>query len=89
MERTVDILIEISIYSAVKRGRDKFYSPAVSREECIAKESKAILGRMESRSLGLMVTSMVREGDLSKGDRLELMEMLERMLKEEQDGKNS
>ena len=24
-----------------------------------------------------------------KGDRLELMEMLERMLKEEQDGKNS
>ena len=85
----VNVLEKKGYVSAVKRGRDKFYSPAVSREECISRESKAILGRMESRSLGLMVTSMVREGDLSKGDRLELMEMLERMLKEEQDGKNS
>jgi len=84
----VNVLEKKGYISAVKRGRDKFYSPAVSREACISRESRALLGRMESRSLGLMVTNMVREGDLSRKDRLELMEMLEQMLKEEQGGKN-
>ena len=69
--------------SSEKRGRDKFYSPAISREECIARESRAVLSKMQSDSVGLMITSMVREGDLSRSDRLELMNMLEKMLKEE------
>lgn len=42
-----------------------------------------MLSKMQSDSVGLMITSMVREGDLSRGDRLELMNMLEKMLKEE------
>lgn len=57
--------------------------PAISREECIARESRAVLSKMQSDSVGLMITSMVREGDLSRSDRLELMNMLEKMLKEE------
>ena len=69
--------------SSEKRGRDKFYSPAISREECITRESRAVLSKMQSDSVGLMITSMVREGDLSRSDRLELMNMLEKMLKEE------
>ena len=69
--------------SSEKRGRDKFYSPAISRAECIARESRAVLSKMQSDSVGLMITSMVREGDLSRSDRLELMNMLEKMLKEE------
>lgn len=85
----MNILEKKGYVSAIKRGRDKFYSPVMSREECTERESRALLGRMESRSIGLMVTSMVREGELSKGDRLELLEVLERMLKEEQDGKDS
>ena len=59
-----------------KRGRDKLYSSAISREECIARESRAVLSKMQSDSVGLMITSMVREGDLSRSDRLELMNML-------------
>lgn len=85
----VNVLEKKGYVSAEKRGRDKFYSPAISREECTLRESKALLDRMESRSLGLMVTNMVREGDLTRSDRLELMEMLERMLMEEQHGKSN
>ena len=79
----MNILEKKGYISSEKRGRDKFYSPAISREECITRESRAVLSKMQSDSVGLMITSMVREGDLSRSDRLELMNMLEKMLKEE------
>ncbi len=79
----MNVLEKKGYISSEKRGRDKFYSPAISREECIARESRAVLNKMQSDSVGLMITSMVREGDLSRSDRLELMNMLEKMLKEE------
>lgn len=79
----MNVLEKKGYISSEKRGRDKFYSPAISREECIARESRAVLSKMQSDSVGLMITSMVRAGDLSRSDRLELMNMLEKMLKEE------
>lgn len=79
----MNVLEKKGYISSEKRGRDKFYSPAISREECITRESRAVLSKMQSDSVGLMITSMVREGDLSRSDRLELMNMLEKMLKEE------
>ena len=79
----MNVLEKKGYISSEKRGRDKFYSPAISREECIARESRAVLSKMQSDSVGLMITSMVREGDLSRSGRLELMNMLEKMLKEE------
>lgn len=79
----MNVLEKKGYISSEKRGRDKFYSPAISREECIARENRAVLSKMQSDSVGLMITSMVREGDLSRSDRLELMNMLEKMLKEE------
>lgn len=79
----MNVLEKKGYISSEKRGRDKFYSPAISREECITRESRAVLSKMQSDSVGLMITSMVREGDLSRSDRLELMNMLQKMLKEE------
>ena len=79
----MSVLEKKGYISSEKRGRDKFYSPAISLEECIARESRAVLSKMQSDSVGLMIISMVREGDLSRSDRLELMNMLEKMLKEE------
>ena len=72
----MNVLEKKGYISSEKRGRDKFYSPAISREECITRESRAVLSKMQSDSVGLMITSMVREGDLSRSDRLELMNML-------------
>ena len=79
----MNVLEKKGYISSEKRGRDKFYSPAISREECITRESRAVLSKMQSDSVGLMITSMVREGELSRIDRLELMKLLEKMLKEE------
>ena len=79
----MNVLEKKGYISSEKRGRDKFYSPAISREECITRESRAVLSKMQSDSVGLMITSMVREGALSRSDRLELLNMLEKMLKEE------
>ena len=84
----MNVLEKKGYISSEKRGRDKFYSPAISREECIARESRAVLSKMQSDSVGLMITSMVREGDLSRSDKLELMNMLEKMLKEENENES-
>ena len=81
----MNVLEKKGYISSEKRGRDKFYSPAVSREECIARESRAVLSKIQSDSVGLMITSMVREGGLSRSDRLELIDMLKKMLKEEKE----
>ena len=37
----MNVLEKKGYISSEKRGRDKFYSPAISREECIARESRA------------------------------------------------
>ena len=44
-----------------------------------------MLSKIQSDSVGLMITSMVREGGLSRSDRLELIDMLKKMLKEEKE----
>lgn len=69
--------------SADKRGRDKFYYPIVTKQECIDRESRSIVEKIEAGSVKLMVTSMVRAGDLPQSERKELLQMLERMLEEE------
>ncbi|MCE5235954.1 MAG: BlaI/MecI/CopY family transcriptional regulator [Clostridiaceae bacterium] len=77
------ILEKKGFLTAQKRGRDKFYSPAVTKKECIERESKSVLDKIEAGSVKLMVTSMVRAGNLKKEDREELLAMLEALLKEE------
>ncbi|HWS30478.1 MAG TPA: BlaI/MecI/CopY family transcriptional regulator [Clostridia bacterium] len=77
------ILEKKGFLSALRRGRDKFYYPIVTKEECIERESKSVLNKIEASSVKLMVTSMVRAGNLDKEDRQELLSLLEELLKEE------
>ena len=84
----MNVLEKKGYISSEKRGRDKLYSPTLSREDCITRESRALLSKIQSDSVGLMITSMVREGDLSRSDRLELINMLERMLREEKENES-
>ncbi len=72
--------------AAEKRGRDKFYSPAVSRETCVEQESKNILGKLEQEGVKLLVASMVRESDLSPAAYQELLSLLEERLQKEGEG---
>jgi len=77
------ILGKKGFLSALRRGRDKFYYPIVTKAECIERESRSVLEKIEASSVKLMVTSMVRAGSLKKEDRQELLSLLEELLKEE------
>ena len=68
-----------------KRGRDKFYSPAVTREECVAQESRNIVEKLEGESLKMLMASMVRDSDLKKEDYAELKDLLEKLLSQEEE----
>jgi BlaI family penicillinase repressor len=78
------ILEKKGFLSALRRGRDKFYYPIVTKVECIERESRSVLDKIEASSVKLMVTSMVRAGNLDKEGRQELLSLLEMLLKEEQ-----
>jgi BlaI family penicillinase repressor len=78
------ILEKKGFLSALKRGRDKFYYPIVTKVECIERESRSVLDKIEASSVKLMVTSMERAGNLDKEGRQELLSLLEMLLKEEQ-----
>ncbi len=77
------ILEKKGFLSADKRGRDKFYYPIVTKQECIDRESRSVVNKIEAGSVKLMVTSMVRAGNLPAEERRELLSMLEKMLNEE------
>ena len=68
---------------AEKRGRDKFYEPAVSREECVRRESESLFDKLEGASVKLLLASMVQQSDLSAADYAELKAMLEEQLGKE------
>ena len=79
------ILEKKGFISADKRGRDKFYFPIVTKRECIERESRSVLSKIEAPAVSMMVTSMVRDGNLRGDERRELIAMLERLLKEDGD----
>lgn len=82
------VLLEKKGYvTSEKRGRDKFYAPAVTREACVEEESRSLLKKLESDSVKLLVASMVREGDLSAADRMELLGLLEALIEKEDGAK--
>lgn len=77
------ILEKKGYISAEKRGRDKFYFPILSREECVKKEGQSLMDKLGSESIKLLMANMVRESDLEKEDYAELMDLLEAILKRE------
>jgi len=81
------LLAKKGYVTSEKRGRDKFYAPAVTREACVEEESRSLLKKLESDSVKLLVASMVREGDLSAADRMELLGLLETLIEKEDGAK--
>lgn len=79
----MNVLEKKGFVRAEKRGRDKLYSPAASREECVARESESLLAKLEGSSVKLLLASIVRESDLEEEDYAELKALLERQLAKE------
>lgn len=78
------VLEQKGYVKAEKRGRDKWYEPIVSREACVEKESKSLLGKLESQSVKLLMVNMVRDADLSDEAYKELIATMEELVKREE-----
>ena len=55
------------------------YTPTVSREECMVRESRSLMSRMTEDSAMLFVTNMIRESSLTDEDREELKKLIEEL----------
>ena len=57
-------------------GRTKTFRPIVTREEVVAQQSESLLKRAYNGSLGLFLSTMVRQNDLTREDIDELRAIL-------------
>ena len=78
------ILEKKGMISAEKRGRDKLYSPAVSKAECVETEKKSLLGKLERDAVGMLIAGMVQDSDLSATSYRELKDLLDELIRQEE-----
>ena len=78
------ILEKKGMVSAEKRGRDKLYSPAVSKAECVETEKKSLLGKLERDAVGMLIAGMVQDSDLSASSYRELKNLLDELIQQEE-----
>lgn len=69
--------------SSEKRGRDKFYSPAVSKAQCVEQEKRSLLGKLQNDAVKLLIAGMVTDGDLNADDCRALQALLDGLLQKE------
>lgn len=70
-------LVSKGIVKATKKGAFYEYTPLISRDEYIIKESKSFLNKIFNGSLSNMVYKFVNEGELSADEFQRLKEMLD------------
>ena len=58
------------------QGRAKHYSPAVSRDRAVRRETRSFLDKVYRGSVGLMVSALAEDKALSKAEIEELYEIL-------------
>ena len=58
------------------QGRAKHYSPAVSRDRAVRRETRSFLDKVYRGSVGLMVSALAEDKALSKAEIDELYEIL-------------
>lgn len=59
-----------------ERGKTKFFFPKVQKEDVIVQETRDFLQRIYDGSVGMMMSALVKQNDLSKEDIQELQEIL-------------
>lgn len=59
-----------------ERGKTKFFFPKVKKEDVIVQETRDFLQRIYDGSVGMMMSALVKQNDLSKEDIQELQEIL-------------
>jgi len=76
-------LVEKGFVGVEARGRDYFYFPLVSRDECIRAESRSLLRKVSEKSVKELLVCMIEESGLSPKDHEELKKLLDELAKGE------
>jgi BlaI family penicillinase repressor len=79
----LNVLCDKGFVSFSKRGRTKFYYPAVARDECIEAESKSILQKLSSESAEKLLLRMIRDTHLSDEAQHKLKTLVEELTEKE------
>lgn len=58
------------------KGHTKYFYPRVKKEDVVVQETRDFLKRIYDGSVGMMMSALVRQNDLSKEDIRELQEIL-------------
>lgn len=69
-----------------EKGKTKYFFPKVKKEDVVVQETREFLQRIYDGSIGMMMSALVRQNDLSSEDIKELQEIL-RTAEEKADGK--
>lgn len=59
-----------------EKGKTKYFYPKVKKEDVVVQETRDFLQRIYDGSIGMMMSALVRQNDLSKEDIQELQEIL-------------
>ena len=59
-----------------EKGKTKYFFPKVKKEDVVVQETRDFLQRIYDGSVGMMMSALVRQNDLSKEDIHELQEIL-------------
>lgn len=63
------------------KGRDKFYYPLTSREDCIRAESRSLIKKVSVSGAKDLLVCMIQESGLNPRDHAELQALLENLSK--------
>lgn len=59
-----------------ENGKTKYFFPKVKKQDVVVQETRNFLQRIYDGSVGMMMSALVRQNDLSQEDILELQEIL-------------
>lgn len=59
-----------------ENGKTKYFFPKVKKQDVVVQETRDFLHRIYDGSVGMMMSALVRQNDLSQEDILELQEIL-------------
>ena len=59
-----------------ENGKTKYFNPKVKKQDVVVQETRDFLQRIYDGSVGMMMSALVRQNDLSQEDILELQEIL-------------
>lgn len=80
-------MTEKNLVGYEERGKTKFFFPKVKKEDVVVRETRDFLQRIYDGSVGMMMSALVRQNDLSREDIRELQEILKTAEMEDKKGK--